>query len=65
MLFSFDIDRKSEGYTEFTTDVNTTFFNANFLDAYVVYATSPSEWSSETLDSNMATVGSKVEEKLL
>ena len=29
MLFSFDIDWKSEGYTEFTTDVNTTFCKSN------------------------------------
>ena len=41
-------DLRNEGYTVFTTDVNTAFLNACMKDGDVVYTKPPPEWHPET-----------------
>ena len=47
---------RSEGYTVFTADVETTFLNAHMKDSDVVCARPPPEWQPETLQPTKGTV---------
>ena len=65
MLLSHATDLRNQGYTVFTADVKTAFFNAHMKDGDVVYAKPPPEWQPGTLDPSKDTVSWKLQQKSL
>ena len=58
-------DFRNEGYTVFTADLKTAFFNAHMKDGDVVYAKPPPEWQRETMDPSKGTGDLETAEKSL